>query len=103
MGRQLKSEASSLSPPEVRVLWEETGPKSGSVGILSLKGEEDVKKSEVALWPLEECPPGIRGPGNFHNAYQFPFLGAQCISLSDHVIFAIRGDDLIFPLLGWNS
>ena len=51
MGGQPKSEASSLSSAEVRRLWEEpaeeTGPTSGSVGILALQGEEDVKSSHT--------------------------------------------------------
>ena len=43
-----QSKASSLSSAEVRRLWEEpteeTGPSSGSVGILSINGEEDGKE-----------------------------------------------------------
>ena len=46
-----RSKASSLSSAEVRRLWEEpaeeTGPTSGSVGILALQGEEDVKSSHT--------------------------------------------------------
>ena len=40
-----------MSSAEVRRLWEEpaeeTGPTSGSVGILALQGEEDVKSSHT--------------------------------------------------------
>jgi hypothetical protein len=47
MGGQPKSKASSLSSAAVRRLWEEpteeTGPKSGSLGILAAFGGEDVK------------------------------------------------------------
>jgi len=47
MGGQPKSEASLLSSAELRRLWEEpteeTGPTSGSVGILAACGGEDVK------------------------------------------------------------
>jgi hypothetical protein len=54
MGGQPKSKASSLSSAEVGRLWEEpteeTGPKSGSVGILAASGGEDVN-SQVHLEP----------------------------------------------------
>jgi hypothetical protein len=47
MGGQPKSKASLLSSAEVRRWWEEpteeTGPTSGSVGILAARGGEDVK------------------------------------------------------------
>jgi hypothetical protein len=46
MGGQPRSKASSLSSAELRRLWreftEETGAKSGSVGILAASGGEDV-------------------------------------------------------------
>jgi len=48
MGGQSKSEASSLSSPEVRALWEEPteaipqNQRDQAVGIRSLKGVEDV-------------------------------------------------------------
>jgi hypothetical protein len=50
MGGQPKSEASSLASPDVRALWEEPteaipqNQRDQAVGILSLKGVEDVKR-----------------------------------------------------------
>ena len=47
-----------MSSAEVRRLWEEpaeeTGPTSGSVGILALQGEEDVNCSLTACLPWPE-------------------------------------------------
>jgi hypothetical protein len=50
MGGQPKSEASSLSSPDVRALWEEPtealpqNQREEAEGILSLQGEEDAKE-----------------------------------------------------------
>jgi hypothetical protein len=59
MGGQPKSEASSLSSPDVRALWEEPteaipkNQRDQAVGIHSLKGLEDVKSATPLFRRLE--------------------------------------------------